>query len=325
MYSIEEAQAIVSKQFDTINWEVEPIGLYAPVGYVLALGGKRIRPVLTILAANIFTQDVFKAFQPAIGLEIFHNFTLLHDDIMDKAPVRRNEPTVHIKWNESTAILSGDAMLIKAYQYIAQSPATEMPEVLALFSKTALEVCEGQQYDVDFEQRDDVTEPEYLEMIRLKTAVLLAACLKTGAIIGGANASDAQLLYDFGINIGLAFQLKDDLLDVYGQAETFGKQIGGDILCNKKTFMLINALNKANTAQKDALEYWLKVDGASNPQAKIDAVKELYNQIGVKTLCEDKMDEYHQLALDCLSKINVPKTNIEQLTLLANKLMSREV
>lgn len=325
MYSIEEAQAIVSKQFDNINWGVEPIGLYAPIGYVLALGGKRIRPVLTLLAANIFTTDISNAYQAAIGLEIFHNFTLLHDDIMDKAPVRRNKPTVHVKWNDSTAILSGDAMLIKAYQYIAQTPASVMPEVLALFSKTALEVCEGQQYDVDFEQRNDVTEQEYIEMIRLKTAVLLAACLKTGAIIAGANEFDAQLLYDFGINIGLAFQLKDDLLDVYGNPETFGKQIGGDILCNKKTFMLINALNKANTAQRDALEFWIKEDGESKPQAKIDAVKELYTQIGIKALCEDKMDEYHQLALECLSKLNVPKTNIEQLTLLANKLMIREV
>lgn len=325
MYSIKEAQDIVSEEFNKLIWEVEPLGLYAPVDYILALGGKRIRPTVVLLAANIFTNDVYKAIPAAIGLEIFHNFTLLHDDIMDKAPVRRNQPTVHIKWNESTAILSGDAMLIKAYQHIAQTPVEQMPEVLALFSKTALEVCEGQQYDMDFEQRLDVTEAEYIEMIRLKTAVLLAACLKTGALIGGANENDAQLLYDFGINIGLAFQLKDDLLDVYGNPETFGKQIGGDILCNKKTFLLINALSKGNDAQKDAIDYWLNEDGISNPEAKITAVRELYNQIGVKTLCEDKMDEYHQKALDCLSKINVIETNKEQLTLLANKLMSREV
>lgn len=325
MLSISEVQDIVDQEFKKISWEVEPVGLYAPIGYVLDLGGKRIRPVLTLLAANVFSADVSKAINAAVGLEVFHNFTLLHDDIMDKAPVRRNHPTVHIKWNESTAILSGDAMLIKAYQYIAQSPESVMPQVLKIFSDTAIEVCEGQQYDMDFEQRLDVTEAEYIEMISLKTAVLLAACLKIGSIIGGAEEKDAQLLYDFGINIGLAFQLKDDLLDVYGNPETFGKQIGGDILCNKKTFLLINALNESDDAQRDALQYWLNEDGTKNPEAKINAVKELYNQIGVKELCENKMDEYFQIALDCLSKLNVPETNKEQLSLLAEKLMSREV
>lgn len=325
MYTIEEVQNIVKQEFGKISWEIEPFGLYEPIGYVLALGGKRIRPVLTILGTNIFTNDISKAYKAAIGLEVFHNFTLLHDDIMDKAPLRRNKPTVHIKWNENTAILSGDAMLIKAYQYIAQIPSEYMPQALEVFSQTALEVCEGQQYDMEFEQRESVSEAEYLEMIRLKTAVLLGACLKVGAIIGGADALNAQLLYDFGVNIGLAFQLKDDLLDVYGNPETFGKQIGGDILCDKKTFLLINALSLGNDAQRDALEFWLKEDSTSSPETKINAVKELYNQIGVKTACENKMDEYFELALDCLSKLEVPEINKEQLILLANALMSREV
>lgn len=325
MYTVEQTQEIVSQLFDDIHWDDEPTGLYAPIGYVLALGGKRIRPTLTLLAANLFTDNIQSVTSAAIGLEVFHNFTLLHDDIMDKAPVRRNQPTVHIKWNESTAILSGDAMLIKAYQYIAQIPEEKLTEALALFSKTALEVCEGQQLDMDFESRKNVSEEEYLEMIRLKTAVLLAACLKIGALVGGADAADAQHLYDFGINIGLAFQLKDDLLDVYGNPETFGKQIGGDILCNKKTYLLIKALDNADSSQNEKLAYWLSEEETENPETKIKAVTEIYNQTGTKTICEEKMDEYFAIAMSHLAKVNVQEDKKKQLSQLANKLMFREV
>jgi geranylgeranyl diphosphate synthase type II len=325
MYTVEQTQEIVSQLFDDIHWDDEPTGLYTPIGYVLALGGKRIRPTLTLLAANLFTDNIQSAISAAIGLEIFHNFTLLHDDIMDKAPVRRNQPTVHIKWNESTAILSGDAMLIKAYQYIAQIPEEKLTEALALFSKTALEVCEGQQLDMDFESRKNVSEEEYLEMIRLKTAVLLAACLKIGALVGGADADDAQQLYDFGINIGLAFQLKDDLLDVYGNPKTFGKQIGGDILCNKKTYLLIKALDNADSSQNEKLAHWLSEEKTENPETKIKAVTEIYNQTGTKTICEEKMDEYFAIAMNHLAKVNVQEDKKKQLSQLANKLMFREV
>ncbi len=325
MYSSKEIQDIVNQKFNEVKWVSEPIGLYAPISYVLSLGGKRVRPTLALMATNLFSENITEAINLAIGIEVYHNFTLLHDDIMDKAPLRRNKPTVHVKWNENTAILSGDAMLIKAYEYVGKISPENLSKVLPTFSQTALEVCEGQQYDMDFEDRTAVSEDEYLEMIRLKTAVLLAGSLKMGALIGGANEDDAKYLYDFGINIGLAFQLMDDLLDVYGNPESFGKQIGGDILCNKKTYLLINAINESDDSQKDALEYWLNQDGAENPHAKVQAVKELYNQIGVKTLCEDKMEEYYKKAMDSLDKVSVSPEKKYHLTTLAQQLMYREV
>ncbi|MDR1679132.1 MAG: polyprenyl synthetase family protein [Prevotellaceae bacterium] len=325
MYTTKEIQDIVNQKFSEINWAVEPLGLYAPIGYVLALGGKRLRPVLVLMAANLFAENLKPAINPAIGLEIFHNFTLLHDDIMDKAPVRRKQPTVHVKWNESTAILSGDAMLIKAYQYIAELLPDKLAAGLELFSHTALEVCEGQQYDMDFEQRSDVSINEYLEMIRLKTAVLLGAAVRLGALIGGADEENAKRLYNFGVNLGLAFQLKDDLLDVYGNAETFGKQTGGDILCNKKTFLLITALKNATPAQQKEFEYWLSPEGGKEPEKKIKAVTELYNQTNAKTACEAKMDEYFQLAIRKLAEVDLPNERKRNLFDLAEKLSYREV
>ena len=234
--------------------------LYRPIDYVLSMGGKHLRPSLMLMACNIFSEDIAPAIKPAIGIEIFHNFTLLHDDIMDKADSRRGKPTVHKKWEENVAILSGDAMLIKAYQYISTCPEKRLSKILEVFSQTAIEVCEGQQYDMDFEKESLVTEEMYLKMIRLKTAVLLGASLKIGAIIGGANQHEANCLYDFGINIGIAFQLKDDLLDVYGNSKKFGKTIGGDITCNKKTFLLIRTINKANEKEKEELEKWLNIN-----------------------------------------------------------------
>jgi geranylgeranyl diphosphate synthase type II len=323
MHTAEKIHDIVNQSITEIAWDNEPLGLYAPIDYVLALGGKRIRPALVLMSANLFSDNIEAALKPAIGIEIFHNFTLLHDDIMDLAPVRRKQPTVHVKWNENTAILSGDAMLIKAYQYMASLPAENLAEGLAIFSKAALEVCEGQQYDMEFESRQDVSQESYLEMIRLKTAVLLGASLQLGAIIGGSNKQDAQLLYDFGINIGLAFQLKDDLLDVYGESHTFGKQIGGDILCNKKTYLLINALQNADGENKIILQTWLaKTDFDAGE--KIKAITSIFNQIGVKALCEKKMDEYFAKGLACLEKVSVSPNKKENITLLANQLMSRE-
>jgi len=324
MLQVKEVQSIVNQYIENIDWGISPQGLYDPIAYVLGLGGKRIRPVLSILSANLFTSDITSVVTPAIGLEIFHNFSLLHDDIMDHAEMRRNKPTVHMKWNENTAILSGDAMLIKVYQHIAETPSYCLSEVFSVFSKTALEVCEGQQYDMEFELRENVSESEYLEMIRLKTAVLLGASLQIGALIGKANEKDAQLLYDFGINVGLAFQLKDDLLDVYGEAETFGKNIGGDILCNKKTYLLLQALERATGDTKIELQEWLnKKDYIASK--KIAAVTEIYNQLGIKSLCEEKINAFFSLAIQCLDKVQVSLVKKDILRDLAEELMYRQV
>lgn len=323
MYTTEEVQNIIEQFLSEENWSINPSGLYEPIAYILSLGGKRIRPALLLMSTNLFTDDINQSIKTAIGIEVFHNFTLLHDDIMDKAPVRRRKPTVHTKWNENTAILSGDAMLIKAYQYLADLPPDKLPACLEQFSQTALEVCEGQQYDMDFETRNDVSVDEYLHMIRLKTAVLLGASLKIGALIGGANKEDVELLYNFGINIGLAFQLKDDLLDVYGNPDSFGKQIGGDIVSNKKTFLLISALNKTDTKSKKILNDWLKKENC-NPKEKVKAIKSIYDEIDVKALCEEKMDSYFKKALLSLDKVSVPLDRKKILSNIANQLMSRE-
>jgi geranylgeranyl diphosphate synthase type II len=322
MKTFDEITTIVSQEIAKLNWSKEPRGLYEPIGYVLSLCGKRIRPALTLMACNLFTDDIQPAIAPALGIEVFHNFTLLHDDIMDKAPLRRGKPTVHIKWNDNTAILSGDVMQIAAYQLIAQTPEKYLKEVLTIFSDTATEICEGQQYDVDFEQRNDVTAEEYLEMIRLKTAVLLGCAMQTGAITGGAKPEDARELYLFGIHIGLAFQLKDDLLDVYGNELTFGKKIGGDILCNKKTYLLIQALNVAKGENLEQLKYWL-ANNSGNPEKKISAVTELYNILGTKKICEDKMSFFYEKAIANLEKISIDKNKKQELRKLAEKLMSR--
>jgi geranylgeranyl diphosphate synthase type II len=299
-----------------------PEGLYTPIDYVLSMGGKRIRPVLMLMAYNLYKEDVSAALAPATGIEIFHNYTLLHDDLMDRADMRRGKKTVHKVWNDNTAILSGDAMLILAYQYIAEAPSEHLKEMLDLFSKTALEVCEGQQYDVDFEQGNHVTEQDYLEMIRLKTAVLLAASLKMGAIQGGASQQDADLLYDFGINIGLAFQLKDDFLDVYGDPAVFGKNIGGDILCNKKTYMMIKTLELSDDTQKAELHKWMQTT-TFNPKDKISAVVTIYNEVGIKTRCENKMREYYDNAMHSLEKVSVEKEKKDELINLVHRLMYR--
>ena len=323
MKTFDEVTQLIASEIDQINWNKEPQGLYEPIGYVLSLGGKRIRPALTLLACNLFSDNVQQAVNSALGLEIFHNFTLLHDDIMDRADVRRGRPTVHKKWDDNTAILSGDVMQIASYQFITKTPEKYLKKSLDLFSKTAAEICEGQQYDVDFENRDSVKAEEYLEMIRLKTAVLLGAALQIGAWIGGAGEEDAQLLYDFGINIGLAFQLKDDLLDVYGDEATFGKKIGGDILCNKKTYLLIHALELAKGKDADELQKWLKSTDENLSQEKISAITSLYNRLGVKTICEDKMQLFYTKSIANLEKVTVFNNKKQELRKLAEKLMFR--
>lgn len=323
MKTFNEITQIVATELEKISWEKEPRGLYAPIAYVLSMGGKRIRPALTLMACNLYQEDVLPAVNTALGIEVFHNFTLLHDDIMDKADVRRGKPTVHKKWNDNTAILSGDVMQIAAYQLIAQTPIQVLKPVLDLFSQTAAEICEGQQYDVDFENRNDVEAAEYLEMIRLKTAVLLGCALKSGALIGGAGEEDAQNLYDFGIHIGLAFQLKDDLLDVYGDEATFGKKIGGDILCNKKTYLLIHALELAQGNEATELQKWLNTNDETTSHLKISAVTELYNKLGVKAICEDKMQDFYTKAIANLENVSVADNKKQELRNLAAKLMSR--
>ena len=301
-----------------------PKGLYDPVSYVLSLGGKRIRPVLMLMAYNLYREDVKSILQPATGIEVYHNYTLLHDDLMDRADMRRGKATVHKVWNDNVAILSGDAMLVLAYQFMAQCASEKLKDVMDLFSLTALEICEGQQLDMEFEQRKDVKEDEYIEMIRLKTSVLLAASLKIGAILGGASKEDADALYDFGVNLGLAFQLKDDLLDVYGDPLRFGKNIGGDILCNKKTYLVIKAFEHANTDQEALLNDWFTRE-TFDPQEKIAAVTRLYNEIGVKALCENRIVEYSKRASESLNRVNVPAENKQELETMMNELMHREV
>ena len=324
MFTTNELTEKINRHLAELKFTRQPQGLYAPIAYVLSLGGKRIRPLLMLMAYNLYREDVERIFPQATGIEVYHNYTLLHDDLMDKADRRRGKPTVHKVWNENTAILSGDAMLVLAYQFMAQCPAEKLKEVMDLFSLTALEICEGQQMDMDFETRKDVTEAEYIEMIRLKTSVLLSCSLKMGALLAGASDDDAQHLYDFGIRLGLAFQLKDDLLDVYGNPEVFGKNIGGDILCNKKTYLLIKAFELADPAQRQALEKWMDADTHA-PEEKISAVTALYDEIGVKARCEALMETYADQARASLEVVSVPAQRKAELTALMEKLMHREV
>ncbi len=323
MKTFDEISEIVSLEMKKLQWTSEPRGLYEPIEYVLSMGGKRIRPVLSLMACNLFSDNLEEAIAPALGLEVFHNFTLLHDDIMDKADMRRGKPTVHKKWNDNTAILSGDVMQIASYQLIAKTNTVYLKQVLDLFSQTAMEICEGQQYDVDFEMRDDVGVDDYIEMIRLKTAVLLACALKTGAIIGGSNNENAQLLYDFGINLGLAFQLKDDFLDVYGDETTFGKKIGGDIVCNKKTFMLIKLIEIAQGNDALELQKWLGISDETKFKDKISAITTLYNKLGIKAKCEDKMHEFYTKAVANLDNLGILDNKKQELRNLAANLMFR--
>lgn len=320
LYTFDDVLDIVNTGIDKIEYKSEPYSLFEPIAYILSLGGKRVRPALVLMSYNLYKDDVKRVMPIALAIEIFHNFTLLHDDLMDRADVRRGKPTVHIKWGDNTAVLSGDAMLIEAYKEIAKVESPYLPQVLDLFSTMATEICCGQQYDMEFERRMDVTIPEYLEMIRLKTAVLLACALKEGAIVAGASAEDADNLYEFGINVGLGFQLKDDLLDVYGDSSSFGKRIGGDILCNKKTYLLINALADGST--RDELIAWMNKESAEEKE-KIEAVTKIYNKLDLKKKSEDLINDYYIKAVACLDKVKVPRERKETLYKLAINLMSR--
>lgn len=323
MLSSKEILDKVNAYLDALPYDRKPSSLYEPVKYVLSLGGKRIRPVLTLLAYNLFKDDPESALAPACGLETYHNYTLLHDDLMDNADMRRGHATVHKKWDANTAILSGDSMLVLAYQRVAQVPAEKLRPVLDLFTVTALEIGEGQQYDMDFESRTDVREEEYIEMIRLKTSVLLACAVKMGAILADASEADARELYAFGEQMGLAFQLQDDLLDVYGDPKVFGKAIGGDITSNKKTYMLINAYQRADDSQRAELERWV---GAKDfdKQEKIQAVTALYNNIGIRELCEERINHYFAEAMKHLDRVAVADGRKEALRQFTREMMKRD-
>ena len=314
----------INAYLENMPYSRPPKGLYDPIQYELSLGGKRIRPVLMLMAYNLYKEDVDSILSQAAGLETYHNHTLLHDDVMDKADMRRNKPTVHRVWNENAAILSGDAMLILAYRLMADCPSDKLKEVLDVFTQTTMEICEGQQWDMEFETRMDVSVDEYIEMIRLKTSVLLAAALKIGACMAGASVDDADKLYDFGVSMGLAFQLQDDWLDVYGDPNVFGKNIGGDILCNKKTYMLITALTQADDKQSEELQRWISATDAE-PAEKISAVTHIYNEMRIGEQCMAMADSYYAEGLALLDGISLPAERKEMLKQFVCSLMNRKV
>ena len=324
LYSSEELLKQVNEALDNLVYDRRPLSLYEPIKYVLALGGKRIRPVLTLLSYNLYKDDPWRIISQAIGLETYHNFTLLHDDLMDRADLRRGHQTVHKRWNDNQAILSGDTMLLQAFQRMLDCDVHVVKQVMDLFIITTLEIGEGQQLDMEFEDRDDVTEEEYIEMIRLKTSVLIACALKMGGLLAGASQSDINALYSLGEKIGLAFQLQDDLLDVYGDPEVFGKKIGGDIACNKKTYMLINACNRANDAQLAELTRWVKAE-TFNRDEKVAAVTAIYDEIGIRQLCEEKINFYYDQGLRYLSQLSVPEERKTQLRRYVAEMMERQV
>lgn len=323
MLTAKEILEKINSYLDNLPYTRKPQSLYEPVKYVLSMGGKRIRPSLMLMAYNMFKDDPESILSTACAIETYHNYTLLHDDLMDNADMRRGMPTVHVKWDANTAILSGDSMLVLAFQRMMQCAPDKLKPVLDLFTETSLEIGEGQQYDMDFESRTDVTEDEYIEMIRLKTSVLLACALKLGAIQADAPAEDADNLYKFGELMGLAFQLQDDYLDVYGDPAVFGKAIGGDILCNKKTYMLINAFNRADDSQRKELMRWVTAE-KFDPKEKIAAVTGIYNNVGIKQLAESKIEYYFDQSRKYLAAVNVPEERKAVLTEYTDKMMKRK-
>lgn len=322
MLKFEEYLAKVNDAISAIPYPKEPSQLYQPIAYTMALGGKRLRPVLVLMACEAMGGDAAKALNAAVGLELFHNFTLLHDDVMDKAAVRRGQPTVHRRWNENVAILSGDAMLTMASQYVARVDETVLQPVLEVFNATAMEIYEGQQWDMDYEHRAEVTEADYIEMIRLKTSVLLGCACKMGAIIAGADEANAKALYEMGLNLGLAFQLQDDVLDVWGDEATFGKEIGGDIMNNKKTYLLINALNRAQGDDLGELRRWI-TDEYAMRQEKVPAVRAIYERLGLRQLAQEAIAGYTQKALDSLQQVAMADADREEFAQFINKLVNR--
>lgn len=323
MKTADEILSMVNEFLANLPYERKPKSLYEPIRYVLSMGGKRIRPTLMLLGYNLFKDNPEKILMNAVALETYHNYTLLHDDLMDNADLRRGHETVHKKWDANTAILSGDSMLVLAYERMAQCDEKHLAKVLKLFTTTALEIGEGQQFDMEFENRNDVREEEYIEMIRLKTSVLLACALKMGAILADASDEDAENLYKFGEQIGLAFQLQDDYLDVYGDTKVFGKEIGGDITSNKKTYMLINAFNLANDTQRAELQKWVDAKDFDRAE-KVTAVTRLYNEIGIDKLAQDKIAYYFEQSKKYLDAVNVPAERKEELAKYAQKMMKRQ-
>lgn len=313
--------SLIESQIKKQQFGSQPKSLYEPIRYIMSLGGKRLRPTLTLLSYSLYKTDIEKIVPYASAVEAFHNFTLMHDDIMDKAPLRRGKPTVHEKWNTSTAILSGDVMLVKVYDMLLPLEGNLLKETLRIFNQCAAEVCEGQQWDMEFESKSKVTEAQYIEMIRLKTAVLLGFSLEFGALLAGASESDRKALRDFGVNIGIAFQLKDDLLDVYADQKKFGKQVGGDIISNKKTFLLIKALEKAKGKDKTELAKWLKAK-SFDKRKKVKAITSIYDSVGIQSMTETKIEEYFQkgfIALEKLSLKNKGESLIDFAIELANR------
>jgi geranylgeranyl diphosphate synthase type II len=321
--NIEQALFTLNQTIASLEYGQRPRELYEPIRYMMALGGKRMRPLLTLLSTSLFTDDWQKAVRPAIAVEVFHNFTLMHDDIMDKAPLRRNQPTVHTKWNDNVAILSGDVMLVNAYQLLEDVAPSLLRQVLVRFNQVAAQVCEGQQWDMNFESRPAVSEAEYLEMIELKTAVLLGLSLELGGIVAGADETATQLLREAGKSIGIGFQLKDDLLDVFGEPEKFGKQVGGDIIANKKTFLLIAALEKAGSAERTLLEYWLHAKSFDKTE-KVKAITDIYCQLNIRQLTEARMNQYFTLGLAGLDKVAADEKRKAELKQFIEQLIHRE-
>lgn len=323
-YSFSQLLDKVNAHIESLDYAREPMNLYRPVQYILSLGGKRIRPAMMLMAYNMYRDDVERILDPALALEIYHNFTLLHDDLMDNADVRRGKPTVHMRWDANTAILSGDVMLTLADVYMSRVDDACFREVMSTFHATSVEIAEGQQYDMDFETRTDVTEAEYIEMIRLKTSVLLACALKIGAILGGASKEDAEHLYRLGESIGLAFQLRDDYLDVYGDPKVFGKKVGGDILCNKKTYLYINALRLADKEQRAALDYWATATDFV-PEEKVAAVTAIYTALGLPEMSRAIEEQYYRRAQASLEALSVAEDRKQVLREFMAALMERDV
>lgn len=321
MKTADELLQLINRYLDSLPYDRKPASLYAPIKYVLSMGGKRIRPTLMLLAYNLFKDDPEKILSSACALETYHNYTLLHDDLMDNADVRRGQPTVHKKWNANLAVLSGDSMLVLAYQRMIECDS-HLAEVLRLFTETALEIGEGQQMDMEFETRNDVCEEEYIEMIRLKTSVLLACAMKIGALLADAPADDANNLYRFGEKIGLAFQLQDDYLDVYGDPAVFGKAIGGDIVSNKKTYMLINAFNRADNAQRAELERWIRATDFDRRE-KVKAVTGLYDEMEIDRLAQQKIAGYFNESKTYLDRVDVSDERKSELMRYAQRMMKR--
>ncbi|SER46791.1 polyprenyl synthetase family protein [Pedobacter rhizosphaerae] len=323
MHTTEELQQILDTAIQNLKFPDQPKQLYEPISYIINLGGKRVRPLLVLLGTELFGGNARESIHAAMAIEVFHNFTLVHDDIMDNAPLRRGKATVHEKWSTNTAILSGDVMMVEANKNLAKVNPVFLKDVLDTFNETAQGVCEGQQLDMEFESRNDVSIDEYINMIRLKTAVLLGGALKLGAIIANSDKKDADLLYQFGENIGIAFQLQDDILDVYADPEKFGKQVGGDIIANKKTFLLLEALTLAQGENKATLEEWLNKKNF-DPQEKVAAIKQVYSNLNIQDIARNSMDAYLQKALTVFEQIQVDDSAKENLLELTNLLMARE-